>query len=293
MTTGGRKCVWCGSPANSKEHVYPQWLRKFEGPSSYIAKHGSYQEPAPRLIARPGADGRLVEFEAVRAKTMPNLHEVQVKVVCRECNSGWMSRLETDTEPIVRRLAQGPQTSLSAAESEILACWAHKSFLMYDLWEETPDRRYRTKDYEAFHADRKPFGDVRLYLAASRSPNANFSMWSDSRRLIPGRVEPHLYVRNHEINCGTSYIAVDGVVIIEHWFSPDYPPKDPAARFIRWASHRKMKWLNTQEIWPQRANVQNWRRRTLTPRQTEAARLSLFNALRPLPVHAKRTSPPA
>lgn len=292
MTTVGRKCVWCGSAANSKEHVYPQWLRRFDGPSNYIAEHGSYHEPLPRLVARPGPDGRLVEYEAIRAKQMPNLHEVQVKAVCRDCNSGWMSRLETDIEPIVSRLVRGRGVGLSPEEALTLSTWAHKTFLMYDLWEELPDRRYRQEDYHAFYAARLPQGELRLYIAASNSPFANFAMWSDSRRLIPGGVDAHSYVAANGINCGSSYFAVDGVVVIEHWFAPDYPSADPAGRFIRWASHRKMRKLGAQEIWPQHDESKSWPRRVLTRRQTEAARLSLFNALRPLPVHARRTTPP-
>jgi len=287
----GRKCVWCGSPANSKEHVYPQWLRKFIGPSSYIAKHGGYQAATPRLIARTDPDGHLVEYEVARGRQTPNLHEVQVKQVCKNCNNQWMSQLES-VESLIRRLTLGPGAGLSDDEGQTLAIWAHKTFLMYDLWEEAPDRRYREADYESFYSDRKPYGDVQLYLAASHSPHANFAMWSDSCRFIPAGVDPELYVAEHEINCGSSYFAVDGVVIVEYWFSSGFPSEDPTGRKLKKAAHRKMKRLGMQQLWPDTEVLSRWPKRVLNDKQTEAARLSLFNALGRLPVHARRIPPP-
>lgn len=292
MNSEGRKCVWCGSPANSKEHVYPQWLQNFDGPSDYIAKNGHYQDARPQLIVRTDPDGRLVEYPAVRAKKEPILHQVKVRAVCQECNSGWMSRLETKTKPIVRRLTQGPGSAPSSEEMETLSSWTHKTFLMYDLWETPLNRRYQSEDYENFYNIRRPPEDTRIYIGASHSPGASFAMWSDSNWLIPGGTDADSYVSSHGKNIGSSYLAVDGLVIIEHWFSSDYPSSDPDGKSVLISSHRKMRRLGTQEIHPKPRSFGRWPRRVLGLRRTEAARLALLDAMRSLPVHANMVHPP-
>ena len=293
MVIPGRECVWCGSAANSKEHVFPQWLHKLDGPSRYIAQHGGFQESAPRLVARHDHNERWVEYEAIRGTRAPNLHKVEVKAVCKKCNENWMSQLEQSAKPIIRRLIEGDDIDLTVNDLETLASWAHKTFLMYDQWEESPDRRYRGGDYRAFYADRIPPSHVRLYLA--HSPSATFGMWSDSRCVIPPGADAQSYMDAHSPNCGSSWLAVDGMVIVEHWFSPDYPSQDRLRKFgrsVRASSHHTMRKLGAHEIWPAPHELHGWPRRRLDFKEMQAARLSLYNALRSRGVFARRTSPP-
>lgn len=133
---------------------------------------------------------------------------------------------------------------------------------------------------------------MRLYLAASDGPGAKFGMYSDSNTVFPSGVDEDSYVAAHGKNCGAAYFAVDGVVIIEHWFAPEYPSTELAGKFVKRTSRHKMRKLKTQEIWPTQDGLQNWPRRRLSHRKTEAARLSLLHALRRLRVHAIRTTPP-
>lgn len=293
----GRKCVWCGAQANSKEHVFPQWLRRMKGPAAFIAENGGFQEPVPRIIARTDPDGRLIEYEATRGgEREPNLHEVVVKQVCIDCNTKWMSQLESGPngmEPLLRRMALGIETGLSTEEGRKLATWAHKNFLMYDLYAEKPDRRYRSEDYREFFSNREPFGDVRLYLAASDRLVAPYGMYSDSNIVFPNGVDNDSYAAANGKNCGAAFFAVDDVIIIEHWFAPEYPSTEPTGNYVKQTSHRNMLKLKTQQIWPPQDASLAWPpRRKLSPRQTESALLSLFNVLGRLPVQATRTPPP-
>lgn len=285
--------MWCGSTPLSAEHVYPQWLQKFDGPSKYIAQDGQSKDSEPWLVTRRDASGCLIEYEDVRGRRTDHIHKVRVRQVCEDCNNGWMSQLES-VQTLIQRLCLGPGEGLSKAESRTLATWAHKTFLMYDLWHAEPDRYYRTEDYQAFYTNREPCGDVRLYVAfsGSNSKAATFGMWHEAERLIPAGLDPHAYETEHGINYGSSYFAVDGVVIFEHWFAPDYPSTDPVGRAIKKASHRKMRTLGTQQIWPRRQACLRWPRRVLNHDETEAARLGLFDASHFLPVLAKRVPPP-
>lgn len=289
-----RECVWCGSQANSKEHVYPQWLREFDGPSRYIAKHGDFQDPAPQLVTDFTEEGELIEYEETRGRRTPNLHQVQVKAVCRECNNGWMADLEGGIKPLVRGLCRtGDKRSIAAVEQHELAVWAHKTFMMYDQHGPLNSRRYPTREYLDFYQNRTITSDTHIFIAKSRSPYAGFGMWSDSRSLIPVGVDELKYVREEGNNCGSSYFAVDGLVIFEDWFAPGYPQRDPTAIAVKRATLRKMSARGIHRIWPVPGPPLDWRRSSvLGQRRTEHARLALYALMARLPVLAKRVEKP-
>lgn len=73
-----RKCLFCDSPANSREHVIPQWLSKRMNRRDYKFRAGRYSEQTGAFA--------LPETTALTFKT---------RQVCNDCNNGWMSQLET------------------------------------------------------------------------------------------------------------------------------------------------------------------------------------------------------
>lgn len=289
-----RKCIWCGGPADSKEHVYPQWLRKFDAPSKYMTEHGSFQEPTPQLVTRFTEEDELVEYELTRGNRTPVLHEVQVKVVCRGCNSGWMSRMEKGIEPLVHALSRnGSKQWITQTEQRDLAVWAHKTFMMYDQFNDLGDRRYPVSEYLDFYENRTIQSDAYIFIARSNSPYAGFGMWNDSRTLIPVGVDGISYVRDRGKNCGSAYLAVDGLVIFEQWFASHYPEQDRTASNVKRAALRKMSSLGVQRIWPVQPAPLDWGRgRALGQRRTEQAMLALHGAMAPLSVLAKRVPRP-
>lgn len=52
--------------------------------------------------------------------------------VCRECNGGWMSQLESKVIPIIKALLETPRSksSLSQEEASVLAVWAFKTAII-------------------------------------------------------------------------------------------------------------------------------------------------------------------
>lgn len=254
-----------------------------------IAELGGYQDPEPQLVTRRYQDEGWVEFEHTRGAREAVLHEAQVGVVCRECNSGWMSNFEKTVKPIIIRLVSERGFDVSAEDQRTLASWAHKTFLMYDQWRPVEDRRYHPEDYHAFYRDRLPPENSRLYLGYS--PFATFGMYSDSRCLIPAGVDEQAYMDAYSPNCGSSFIAADGLFLVEHWFSPHYPTHVRLRMFGRSpmaASHRTLQKLRVHAIWPQPQQFSNWRRQELGEGGLEAARLSLYNTMLNARVHAKR-----
>lgn len=54
------------------------------------------------------------------------LMDVTVRTVCTDCNNGWMSALETQANPVLRRLIDGAD-SVTADEARIVRLWAAKT----------------------------------------------------------------------------------------------------------------------------------------------------------------------
>lgn len=108
-----RRCLFCGGTANSKEHVWPAWLLALlsDGERSHVF-HVSTVNPDRNWEGAPAA--------------------LTVRGVCKVCNNGWMSELETLTQPIVTPLILGESATLDIEEQITIATWGIKASM---LWE--------------------------------------------------------------------------------------------------------------------------------------------------------------
>jgi hypothetical protein len=125
-----RTCIFCGSTPTSREHVIPQWISskpEFE----YI---GDYVSGAEHRIKRflPHHSGGDTVVEELRGRAIPP-RDIVSKVVCKGCNSGWMNDLEAEFEAKLSPLLDGALLSLTPDQSQILACWASKTAIMYQF----------------------------------------------------------------------------------------------------------------------------------------------------------------
>src|SRR5438105_14988233 len=77
-------CIFCGADAKlSREHVFPQWLRELFpdlGEADYLRRIVTFSTDEHHV--RPGAP-----------------FDVVVRDVCRDCNPGWMEKLQTRPAP--------------------------------------------------------------------------------------------------------------------------------------------------------------------------------------------------
>jgi len=116
-TTGivRKLCLFCRKPLTkssaTNEHVVPQWLlRQFGIGDLMVSPAGWLRGNAPARRSHPWS--RLV-----------------VGDVCANCNSGWLSDLESGVKPLLPALAAGERRigTLSDEESLVLARWAAKT----------------------------------------------------------------------------------------------------------------------------------------------------------------------
>lgn len=109
-------CVFCGGSLTglrSREHVFPCWLTDH---------YGTAAQP---FQIRWTADWSH-ELRGEREITMSSLVAGRV---CRRCNNGWMSQLETDVAQPLLALASGnrPLAELTTDERALVARWATKT----------------------------------------------------------------------------------------------------------------------------------------------------------------------
>jgi hypothetical protein len=90
----------------------------------------------------------------------------KLPVVCRDnCNGGWMNRLETRASRLLKPMIRGEAIDLSETDQALLAVWATKTALLYDLIE--PQSRIMTpEDLRWFGTHQQPPEGTQILLAA-------------------------------------------------------------------------------------------------------------------------------
>jgi hypothetical protein len=104
-----RKCMFCQEQASSREDIWPQWLFK-----RFPLSNASHME-AERGGQKIG----------MWQKKTPQL--LPARCVCRNCNSGWMSKLEVEMKPIVESILDEQLRVLDVSSQVVIAVWAIKT----------------------------------------------------------------------------------------------------------------------------------------------------------------------
>jgi hypothetical protein len=103
MTT----CLYCPSPVDSGEHLFPDWLNKV------------LPQDEPSITVLGQMDGQFRGWASNKAA------QQEIRVVGRECNHGWMADLEGLAEPILTPMILGQPCQLTVDQQRIVAAWAY------------------------------------------------------------------------------------------------------------------------------------------------------------------------
>lgn len=120
-----RKCVFCGAPKVTREHVLPAWL------SAVLPGQGRFY----LAEAHAAANGN------VQSQWSADRLDKTVKRVCRECNQGWMSTLEQEAKPVLTPLIQGQRRLVQGAQA-LIATWMIKTAMMCELGRLRPAQEF-------------------------------------------------------------------------------------------------------------------------------------------------------
>jgi hypothetical protein len=125
VTQGRRSCLFCGGPANSREHIFKKAFKEKLG----------ITEPLDRAFTQ--RDGKGV------VTTRPDpLFEQKVRRVCRTCNNGWMNHLDLHVEGWI--IDPDDRHAFAACDPKEFRRWAIKLALIRSLMDSATavPRRY-------------------------------------------------------------------------------------------------------------------------------------------------------
>ncbi len=112
----GRRCIFCGCAGDlTHEHAVPRWVSKDVFRRMPIfAYHGRDRAHAIRPYMSKGITAA-------------------PRVVCRECNNGWLHVLETKAQKGIGPVMSGQRKRLSEEEQAVAALWALKTSIVLEF----------------------------------------------------------------------------------------------------------------------------------------------------------------
>ena len=122
MSKPRRQCIFCDNPVDSKEHLWSEWMHPLIGdePSS---KHN-------RHTITKWRDGR-EQMEGPSDRSGGAI-KIQIRAVCRSCNSGWMNRIEGGVRPFLDEMILGNPITLNQNQITVLAKWCAMKFIVME-----------------------------------------------------------------------------------------------------------------------------------------------------------------
>lgn len=111
-------CIFCEKSNLTKEHLFPDWLQKF------IPRTDKHVRHLVRRTFRDEATGKENSIISRGKLHRPGDAMSQtLRVVCADCNNGWMSRLQILAKPIVIPLITDDWHKIDRDSQTVLAAW--------------------------------------------------------------------------------------------------------------------------------------------------------------------------
>ena len=201
------KCVFCGGGNLTKEHIWPNWLKPYIPrnalPISVHAMSLTATGPTGRFsIRKPGLLDRPGDSQSQR-----------LRVVCRSCNNGWLSRMQQSAKPILIPYLDGQWPSIPCVHQRILAAWATMFTMVVDVANEGTSSPYQ-QDRNRFFANQLPPPNWFIHVGAFRGHFwrgvfSHFAWVSDLEKQIePSRVMDHIDSQTTAFVMGSLFIIV-------------------------------------------------------------------------------------
>ena len=109
------KCIFCAKHGGlSKEHIWPDWSAELFTKTSAPA----HEEFMIRFTEKV----KLVEPPKIQSR-QGGVTTKKLRVVCQDCNNGWMSSLEDAARSVLTTLMLGKPTAIKRGDQELLAQW--------------------------------------------------------------------------------------------------------------------------------------------------------------------------
>jgi hypothetical protein len=150
------RCIFCEGTRLTKEHVWPNWL------GNYLSRDAPYTLHTTSFGKI--ADGNVTHGIRIDKRRTGDPKSRKLRIVCRDCNNGWMSRLQTECKSFLPSYIAGEWPGLDNAQQQQLAAWA----TMFTMVCEFADPRTRATprvQHEEFKQTKVPPEGWKIWIA--------------------------------------------------------------------------------------------------------------------------------
>jgi hypothetical protein len=151
------ECVFCNGYGLTKQHLWPDWLKQI------LHREGNSHSQFMTAVDRTVPNKVFIKPELIEKQGHIGVRKI--RNVCGSCNSGWISRLENKTKPILTKLILGERFVLEEKFQSDIASWV---MLMAIMGEYTDKRTQSIPP------------DDRTYLMIHGVPPSNWTIWCGS-----------------------------------------------------------------------------------------------------------------
>ena len=121
------KCIFCDAYGLTKEHIWAAWLNPYLPKN--VVNHKFFSETI--------FPGRSVHETKIRSGSAQS---GRLRRVCLSCNTGWMSKVQEQTKPILLPLILGQTSSLHRKAQTTLSTWIAMSVMVAEFLDKTGTR---------------------------------------------------------------------------------------------------------------------------------------------------------
>lgn len=234
-----RICPFCGQPAQTKEHVWPQWLRKYV---PYIlmslGRNGRRFQQTEYVPHR----GALVSRQQHIAEFLPDV----VADVCRDCNSGWMAMMEGEVKALLgpamdvspgRTIDSArilnpyyvatesassvqPLPLLTKANQTLLAAWFSKCVYAYSVATTSElNRPWTLEQFAALRNRKMPLNGARVWMGRSKGLYSDIVLSLAPIQMIS--LEREATIDPGRPRMASAWLSANGFVFFGIWMPVD------------------------------------------------------------------------
>jgi len=180
-------CIFCGQHGkSSSEHVIPSWTDPFLSRLPPTGERPGGKRMTHRFTPGPESEVQMREWH----NDGPDL---RTNAVCEECNTGWLSDLETAVAGLIGPMIVGQPTILQTEDQKATAAWAYKTVLLMQMIRPSGLRVIPTERFRQLHDNRRPPSDVRVWLARREGGNAAHDALNEVRIAGPDLAVPGFF----------------------------------------------------------------------------------------------------
>ncbi|TCU34144.1 hypothetical protein [Rhizobium azibense] len=158
MAKAQGRCIFCGGHGLTKEHLWPKWMRPFLETDADPA-HTNLRTRVQQISFM-----NAVTIDTPFDERQGYVFNKRLRVVCRGCNSGWMSSAESACKPMLTALINATPFGLDAPEQRRLALWSAIKTGVFER-DDVSYASMTAAEYRHIAAQREPPPNWRIFLA--------------------------------------------------------------------------------------------------------------------------------